>query len=353
MKTEARFKVGQIACYEENDGLGPEYHLIRGREFRDDGTWYYQIDEDVWFKETDLRRLTDTEKDEERRTLGERMGTGAPAVLLQKIENILGRCVFDQPDSLDYDEGVELVRKLPELHMPPRYFTCGLCGNGPIVEKDILCEVCAPRKGYKAIRLEDGGAMGSHTTVPVTSQPTEHPTVDEWKVIMNKMIAERWLMEHENVSFPLEQLAKLLTEQRKAAQEAALQLAAQTVTDLCHQNESERDGILIEAAMAIRALHPSLNREPLVNAPQYYNDPNNPDSELVIDPEPPHKSVTVGELRARSASTLREALQEANEVCRSAHSIAARSGKETNWDAFKLRLEKSLKIQKQALEEKK
>jgi len=42
----------------------------------------------------------------------QRMGTGAPAVLLQKIEAILGRCVFDQPDSLTYDEGVKLVREL-------------------------------------------------------------------------------------------------------------------------------------------------------------------------------------------------------------------------------------------------
>lgn len=32
-----------------------------------------------------------------------------------------------------------------------------------------------------------------------------------------------------------------------------------------------------------------------------YNDPKNPDSELVIDDRPPHKSITVGELKRRAA----------------------------------------------------
>jgi hypothetical protein len=32
-----------------------------------------------------------------------------------------------------------------------------------------------------------------------------------------------------------------------------------------------------------------------------YNEPNDPDSELIIDPEPPHRSITVGELNRRPA----------------------------------------------------
>lgn len=44
-------------------------------------------------------------------------------------------------------------------------------------------------------------------------------------------------------------------------------------------------------------------------------------------------------------SQLREAMAEANEVCRSAYQIAARGGAETNWPAFKARLEGALQRQ--------
>jgi hypothetical protein len=47
--------------------------------------------------------------------------------------------------------------------------------------------------------------------------------------------------------------------------------------------------------------------------------------------------------------TLRELLQDANEVCRSAYQIAARGGKETNWPVFTSRIEKSLKMQQAVL----
>ena len=46
---------------------------------------------------------------------------------------------------------------------------------------------------------------------------------------------------------------------------------------------------------------------------------------------------------------LEEALREANEVCRSAYQIAVRDGRETNWDAWIARLEKSLRLQHAAL----
>lgn len=40
-----------------------------------------------------------------------------------------------------------------------------------------------------------------------------------------------------------------------------------------------------------------------------------------------------------------DALKNANEICRSAYQIAAREGKNTNWEAFKNQCEKSLEIQ--------
>lgn len=42
-------------------------------------------------------------------------------------------------------------------------------------------------------------------------------------------------------------------------------------------------------------------------------------------------------------------LQEANEVCRSASSIAQREGKYTEWDSFRYRLQKVLEAQHSAL----
>ena len=39
---------------------------------------------------------------------------------------------------------------------------------------------------------------------------------------------------------------------------------------------------------------------------------------------------------------LAEILEEANSLCRSAHSIADREGSATNWEAFKKRLEEGL-----------
>lgn len=51
------------------------------------------------------------------RSLGKAMGDGAPAKLLQQIEDILGRCVAFEPDALEYDEAVlqvlNLVAKIP------------------------------------------------------------------------------------------------------------------------------------------------------------------------------------------------------------------------------------------------
>ncbi len=46
-----------------------------------------------------------------------------------------------------------------------------------------------------------------------------------------------------------------------------------------------------------------------------------------------------------SKEELMSALKEANEMCRSAYSIAERQGKETNWDAFSAKLSKQLDVQ--------
>jgi len=75
----------------------------------------------LWFRKCadELYALLAQHAVAEPQTLGQRMGDGAPAVLLQKIEAILGRCVFDQPDSLTYDEGVKLVRELVAPAPPP------------------------------------------------------------------------------------------------------------------------------------------------------------------------------------------------------------------------------------------
>ncbi len=51
------------------------------------------------------------------------------------------------------------------------------------------------------------------------------------------------------------------------------------------------------------------------------------------------------ERRCTEAKTLRETLLDANEVCRSAYSIAQRAGAETNWRPFTRRLNKALKRQ--------
>jgi hypothetical protein len=48
---------------------------------------------------------------------------------------------------------------------------------------------------------------------------------------------------------------------------------------------------------------------------------------------------------ANPLNQIREALAEANEVCRSAYQIAARGGAETNWAAFTTRLEGALERQ--------
>lgn len=40
-----------------------------------------------------------------------------------------------------------------------------------------------------------------------------------------------------------------------------------------------------------------------------------------------------------------EALEDANSLCRSAHSIAERKGLQTNWDAFLKQLSRSLELQ--------
>lgn len=45
----------------------------------------------------------------------------------------------------------------------------------------------------------------------------------------------------------------------------------------------------------------ALNQKPSEQPEQPFNDPKNPDSELVIDGDPPHAAVTVGELKARKA----------------------------------------------------
>lgn len=43
------------------------------------------------------------------------------------------------------------------------------------------------------------------------------------------------------------------------------------------------------------------------------------------------------------------ALKDANEICRSAYSVAARRGVETNWEPFKEKIEKSLLLQHQII----
>lgn len=47
---------------------------------------------------------------------------------------------------------------------------------------------------------------------------------------------------------------------------------------------------------------------------------------------------------------LAEALEDANQMCRSAYQIAVREGRETHWDGFLKQLEASLKKQLAALE---
>lgn len=47
---------------------------------------------------------------------------------------------------------------------------------------------------------------------------------------------------------------------------------------------------------------------------------------------------------------LAEALEDANQMCRSAYQIAAREGRETHWGGFLNQLEASLKKQLAALE---
>lgn len=45
----------------------------------------------------------------------------------------------------------------------------------------------------------------------------------------------------------------------------------------------------------------ALEAEVALKAETQFNNPNDPDSEIVIDDEPPHISITVGELRKRRA----------------------------------------------------
>lgn len=54
-------------------------------------------------------------------------------------------------------------------------------------------------------------------------------------------------------------------------------------------------------------------------------------------------------LQSSETAKLMEALKDANSLCRSAYSIAEREGLQTNWDAFRKQLLKSLERQKQAL----
>ena len=53
--------------------------------------------------------------------------------------------------------------------------------------------------------------------------------------------------------------------------------------------------------------------------------------------------------QAEEIEKYREALESANEMCRSAASIAERKGYETNWEAFRIKNYKSLELQQAAL----
>lgn len=54
-------------------------------------------------------------------------------------------------------------------------------------------------------------------------------------------------------------------------------------------------------------------------------------------------------IKQKKYDKLLKALLSANDLCRSAHAIAEREGKNTNWKAFKARLSKSLKVQHAAI----
>lgn len=51
----------------------------------------------------------------------------------------------------------------------------------------------------------------------------------------------------------------------------------------------------------------------------------------------------------RKELELQDALREANDICRSMHSIAERAGRKTNWVAFHAKLTKVLKAQHKIL----
>jgi hypothetical protein len=82
--------------------------------------------------------------------------------------------------------------------------------------------------------------------------------------------------------------------------------------------------------------------------------------EFDLDSDDCAEYVCARRIRALATSTERDALAEhdkrvalvlrnANEICRSAYQIAARSGAQTNWDAFIGRLETELKAQSELL----
>ena len=73
-----------------------------------------------------------------------------------------------------------------------RFFKCGACGNGPIVEKDIRCEICAPHTAQRALepREERDALVAEILEVAQLSDDTDKggtvfmPDEDEWGAIV-------------------------------------------------------------------------------------------------------------------------------------------------------------------------
>jgi hypothetical protein len=157
-----------------------------------------------------------------------------------------------------------------------------------------------------------------------------------------------WRESEQEVKRDIETLTRALATRALALE--AVQDALKDVIQDARANAEERDGYKKSFEMSVAdVLARQQATDEIVEATLDWVDKfvgTVDDDERVAAKE--HFKGTIA-LSAQPSGGLTEALQSANDLCRSAYQIAARHGKETNWDAFINRLDASLKLQQAAL----